>query len=80
MPKPTLQHRVARTVRRLREARGLSQEAFAQVVGVHRTTMGRIERGAYDLSLSTLEQIAVALELRLSELLAEAEAADLRRR
>ena len=42
--------------------------------------MGKLERGAFDLSLSTLEQLAKGLDLSVSALLAEAEGTDLRRR
>jgi transcriptional regulator with XRE-family HTH domain len=39
-----LQRTVGRSLRAYREAKGLSQEAFADVLGVHRTYMGGIER------------------------------------
>ncbi len=48
-------------VRRLREYRTskqLSQEDFAQVLGVHRTYMGGIERGERNLTLRSVERIA----------------------
>lgn len=41
-----------------RKARGLSQEAFADVLGVHRTYMGAIERGERNLTLKSVERIA----------------------
>jgi transcriptional regulator with XRE-family HTH domain len=53
-----LQRTVGRNLRRHREERGLSQEAFADVVGVHRTYMGAIERGERNLTLRSLERIA----------------------
>jgi len=53
-----LQRTVGRSLRIYREARGLSQEAFADVVGVHRTYMGGIERGERNLTLKSLERIA----------------------
>lgn len=40
-----LQKRVGRNLRAHRQALGLSQEAFADVTGVHRTYMGGLERG-----------------------------------
>jgi len=36
----------------------LSQEAFADVLGVHRTYMGGVERGERNLTLKSLERIA----------------------
>jgi transcriptional regulator with XRE-family HTH domain len=75
MPRPplALQVRLGRVVRRLRSDAGYSQERFAAAVGVHRTSMSAIERGLYDVSLSTLEKIANALDLVPSDLLVEAE-------
>jgi len=56
-----LQRTVGRNLRRYREARGLSQEAFAEVVGVHRTYMGGLERGERNLTLRSLERIATII-------------------
>lgn len=53
-----LQRAVGRNLRAHREAQGLSQEAFAEVVGVHRTYMGAVERGERNLTLKSLERIA----------------------
>lgn len=41
-----------------RKARGLSQEAFADVLGFHRTYMGDLERGERNLTLRSVERIA----------------------
>ena len=49
---------MGRNLRAYREARGLSQEAFADVLGVHRTYMGGIERGERNLTLKSLERLA----------------------
>jgi transcriptional regulator with XRE-family HTH domain len=53
-----LQLNVGHNLRAYRQARGLSQEAFADVLGVHRTYMGGIERGERNLTLKSLERIA----------------------
>lgn len=53
-----LQRTVGRNLRAYREAQGLSQEAFADLVGVHRTYMGGLERGERNLTLRSLERIA----------------------
>lgn len=58
-----LQRAVGRSLRTYREAKGLSQEAFADVLGVHRTYMGGIERGERNLTLKSLERIAGRLDL-----------------
>jgi transcriptional regulator with XRE-family HTH domain len=48
-------------LRAYRKARGLSQEAFADVLGVHRTYMGGVERGERNLTLKSVEKIAARL-------------------
>ena len=64
-----LQRTVGRNLRAFREARGLSQEAFADVLGVHRTYMGGVERGERNLTLKSLERIAGRVGLEPLELL-----------
>jgi len=64
-----LQRAVGRNLRQYRAARGLSQEAFADVLGVHRTYMGGLERGERNLTLRSLERIAERLEVPALELL-----------
>jgi transcriptional regulator with XRE-family HTH domain len=66
-----LQRRVGHNLRAYREARGLSQEALADVLGVHRTYMGGVERGERNLTLKSLERIAGKLELDPVSLLEE---------
>jgi transcriptional regulator with XRE-family HTH domain len=53
-----LQRTVGRNLRAYREGKSLSQEAFADELGVHRTYMGGIERGERNLTLKSLERIA----------------------
>ncbi|MCT1551539.1 helix-turn-helix domain-containing protein [Brevibacterium casei] len=45
-------------LRRHRLRLGLSQEAFAERLGVHRTYMGGVERGERNLTLKTVEKLA----------------------
>ncbi len=56
-----LQRALGRRLRARREALGLSQEAFAETLGVHRTYMGGIERGERNLTLKSVERIAARL-------------------
>ena len=64
--------RLARNVRTLREAAGISQEAFADMVGVHRTFMSGIERAKRNPSIDVVERIAVALSVEPGRLLENA--------
>jgi transcriptional regulator with XRE-family HTH domain len=58
-----LQKTVGENLKAYREERGLSQEAFAQVLGLHRTYVGGLERGERNLTLKALERIAGQLEV-----------------
>jgi transcriptional regulator with XRE-family HTH domain len=60
---------VAGNVRRLRKARGFSQEAFADECGLHRTYIGSIERAERNVSLDNIERMAFALSIQGWELL-----------
>jgi transcriptional regulator with XRE-family HTH domain len=67
----TLPERFGRTVRRLREEAGYSQEAFADRAKVHRTYMGTVERGETNLTLENIEKLARALGMKMWQLLKE---------
>ena len=64
-----LQKAVGRNLRTYRLERGLSQEAFAEVLGVHRTYMGGVERGERNLTLMSVERIASTLRIDPLELM-----------
>jgi transcriptional regulator with XRE-family HTH domain len=55
-------------LRRLREARGLSQEATAIAAGVALNTYSRIEAARASPSWPTVRQIARALDVSMAEL------------
>lgn len=56
-------------IARLRKMRGLNQFEFADVCGKMVNTVSKIERGIGDPRLSTLLDIAKALDIPLTELL-----------
>lgn len=66
-----LQRTLGRNLRRLRQQRGLSQEEFAEVLGVHRTYMGGVERGERNLTLQSVEKLAERLGVDPVVLLSE---------
>lgn len=55
-------------VRRLREAKGLSQEKLAEFTDVHRTYISGIERGRQNISLLTMKKLALALSVEMEAL------------
>lgn len=65
---PILAAEFGRRVRTAREAIGISQEALSEVVGVHRTMIGTIERGEVGPTLTTIVRIAEGLSLDPADL------------
>ncbi len=61
-----------RAVREVRVERGFGQETFAAHAGLDRSYYGAIERGEFNVSLSTILKVADALGVRGSELLRRA--------
>jgi transcriptional regulator with XRE-family HTH domain len=59
----------AANLRAAREQRGLSQEALAQVGGLHRTEISLLERGQREPRLSTIVALARALDVEPARLL-----------
>jgi len=56
-------------VRRLREARGLSQQQMARLSGIPRPTWASLESGAANPTLSVLTRAAAALQVSIEELI-----------
>lgn len=54
---------IADTLKSAREARGLSQRALGKTVGLPQSHVSKIEGGAVDLKLSSLVELARALDL-----------------
>lgn len=46
---------------------GLSQEALGEKAGVHRTYIGMIERAEKNITLESIEKIANALNIEISQ-------------
>ena len=55
-------------VRHVRLEKGLSQEALADLCGLHRTYLGGIERGERNVSFLNIIRIAQALDVNVAEL------------
>jgi transcriptional regulator with XRE-family HTH domain len=68
-----LQMPVASVIRRLRTGLGMSQEAFADRIAMHRTYYSGIERGQRNLTLRSLERISEGLGTPVSEVIRLAE-------
>jgi transcriptional regulator with XRE-family HTH domain len=58
-------------VRKYRERKGWSQEEMAEISGLHRTYISGIERGTRNPTITIVSQLAIALDVRLCDLLEE---------
>ena len=64
---------VGKVVADFRKRKGLSQEVLSGLADIGRTHLSAIERGERKPTLETLYRIAVALDVRMSEMIAEIE-------
>ena len=54
-------------LRNFRHAAGISQEALADLAGIHRTYVGDVERGERNVSLLNMVRLSAALGTPLSQ-------------
>jgi transcriptional regulator with XRE-family HTH domain len=64
---------LAENIRAFRRSNNLSQEQLANMCELHRTYIGSVERGERNVTLSTLELLASALDVSVPELLTKRE-------
>ena len=64
-----IRQRLATNLRKLRHAKGVSQEAFADLAGIHRTYVSDLERGARNPTITVIDKLAIALEVSVGALL-----------
>ena len=59
--------KIGNRIRELRSRTGLSQEKFAQKIGMDRTYFASVELGKCNISIANIEKIANGLDVSLSE-------------
>lgn len=64
-----IEKRLGLNVKKLREAKGLSQEEFAFEANIHRTYISDIERGARNPTIKIVEKLALSLDVKAGSLL-----------
>lgn len=72
VPSPELLASVAQQIKRLRVARGLTQEAMAESLGIAPKNVQRLESGRQNLTLATLQNVADVLDVEPQQLLTPA--------
>lgn len=75
-PSISLRSTLAENIRAFRKSHGLSQEELADMCELHRTYIGSIEREERNVTLSTLEVLAEALGINVTELLTSRDRCD----
>lgn len=58
---------ITANINRLRELKGFSQKEVAAAMGIPQSQYSRIENGKGEPSISTLEKLAVALDVSITE-------------
>jgi transcriptional regulator with XRE-family HTH domain len=64
-----VQTRFGQRLRELRTGKGISQETLAESAGLHRTYVSSVERGERNVTLTTIEKLAAALGVPMTELI-----------
>lgn len=60
--------RFGERLRKVRTAKGVSQEALAAKAGLHRTYVSSVERGKRNISLVNIDKLATALGVPMTKL------------
>lgn len=65
--------KLGEVLRSVREKRGYSQDSFAAECGLHRTYIGAVERGEYNVTVLTLRKITESLGVTMTDVIKAAE-------
>jgi transcriptional regulator with XRE-family HTH domain len=66
-----LRRALAKNVRKWRKDHDVSQEAFADMVGLHRTYVSQIEGEKRAVTIDVIQQMAVAMKVSAADLLSD---------
>lgn len=64
----TIQVKVGKQIKKLRDLKGISQQDLAAKCNFEKSNLSRLEAGKVNPTLSTLEKVASALEINIIEL------------
>lgn len=71
MKERPISHVFGERIRHLRAEKGLSQEQLAELADLHRTFIGRIERGETNVTLENIKKLSQGLKVPISKLFEE---------
>ena len=69
MQKKDVLKKIGKNIQSERQSKGLTQESFAELMGVSWSYVSKIESGILNLSIGKINEIANYLEVNISELL-----------
>ena len=69
MLKKDVLKKIGKNIQSERQSKGLTQESFAELMGVSWSYVSKIESGILNLSIGKINEIANYLEVNISELL-----------
>ena len=72
----TINEKYGKIIRQLREKNGVSQEKFANMIGMDRSYYATIEAGKHNVTLSKIEDIANGLGVSISKIMNMIESLD----
>lgn len=61
--------RFGERLREVRREKGISQERLAELADLHRTYVSSVERGERNVTITTIEKLAAALGVPMTELM-----------
>jgi len=64
-----VEHTVGRKIKAVRRQKGITQDQLAELAGLNRVHLYRIETGQQSVTLRTLKMIADALNVKLRDLI-----------
>ncbi len=64
-----IEQRFGKHLRNVRTKRLISQEKLAGIAGLHRTYISSVERGERNVTIETVEKLAIALNVTMAELM-----------
>lgn len=69
----TLNEKLGSVIKQIRKDKGVSQEQLALTADIDRTYISDIEKGERNVSILTLKKIADALQVSMSQIIAQLE-------
>ncbi|MDU4959324.1 MAG: helix-turn-helix transcriptional regulator [Sporomusaceae bacterium] len=64
-----IEKQFGKVLKKLRTAKGISQESFALNIGLHRTYISQLERGLKSPSLRTIDKICAELGITMVQMM-----------